>query len=105
MVLPDYGVDKYGIGTAFGHFVISVKDVGGCGFFKWYDNKLCNRANEVIRKLHDRERKLAKDNTRLRKKIIKCGSNEIFESGSKSSNVEMSESGSVQNVGKDNQTE
>ncbi|KAK5794160.1 hypothetical protein PVK06_035367 [Gossypium arboreum] len=35
---------------------------------------------------------------------MKCGSGEMFESVSRSSNVEMSKSGSVQNVGKDNQT-
>lgn len=27
-MLPDYGVDKYDIGTAFGHFGIAVDDVG-----------------------------------------------------------------------------
>ncbi|MBA0810339.1 hypothetical protein Gohar_002343 [Gossypium harknessii] len=27
LVLPDYGVDKYDIGTAFGHFGIAVEDV------------------------------------------------------------------------------
>ncbi|KAK5785739.1 hypothetical protein PVK06_040355 [Gossypium arboreum] len=66
--------------------------VGGCKFFKWYDDKLCNRANEVIHELRDSKRKLAKENTRLRKQIMKCGSGE------------MSENGSVQNVRKDNQT-
>ena len=33
MVLPDYGVDKYDIGTAFAHFGIAVEDVSlnfGC---------------------------------------------------------------------------
>ncbi|KAH1108144.1 hypothetical protein J1N35_011912 [Gossypium stocksii] len=78
--------------------------IGGCGFFKWYDDKLCNKANEVILELRDSERKLAKENTKLRKQIIKCRSVEMFESGSRSSNVKMSESGSVQNMGKDNQT-
>ncbi|PPD93315.1 hypothetical protein GOBAR_DD09748 [Gossypium barbadense] len=77
---------------------------GGCGFFKWYDDKLCNRVNEVILELRDSERKLAKENTILRKQIMKCRSGEMFESGSRSSNVEMSESDSVQNVGNDNQT-
>ncbi|KAH1039355.1 hypothetical protein J1N35_041098 [Gossypium stocksii] len=69
--------------------------VGGCGFFKWYDDKLCNRANEVIRELHDSKRKLAKENTRLRKQIMKCGSGEMFESCSRSGNVKMFESGGV----------
>lgn len=27
MMLPDYGVDKYDIGTGFGHFGIAVEDV------------------------------------------------------------------------------
>lgn len=27
MMLPDYGVDKYDIGTGFGHFGIAVDDV------------------------------------------------------------------------------
>lgn len=27
MTLPDYGVDKYDIGSAFGHFGIAVEDV------------------------------------------------------------------------------
>ncbi|KAK5845219.1 hypothetical protein PVK06_001379 [Gossypium arboreum] len=78
--------------------------VGGYEIFKCYDNKMCNRVNEVIRELRDSKRKLAKEKIRLRKKIIKCGSGEMFENDSRSSNVEMSESGSVQNVGKDNQT-
>lgn len=30
MELPDYGVDKYDIGTAFGHFGIAVDDVSHC---------------------------------------------------------------------------
>ncbi|PPR85679.1 hypothetical protein GOBAR_AA35012 [Gossypium barbadense] len=104
MALPDYRVDKYDIRTAFGHFRIGVEDVGGYEIFKCYDNKMCNRVNEVIRELRDSKRKLAKEKIRLRKKIIKCGSGEMFENDSRSSNVEMSESGSVQNVGKDNQT-
>ncbi|PPR88370.1 hypothetical protein GOBAR_AA32319 [Gossypium barbadense] len=61
-------------------------------------------ANEEIHELCDSERKLAKDNTRLRNQIMKCGSGEMFESCSRNSNVEMFESGNVQNVGKDNQT-
>ena len=27
VIVPDYGVDKYDIGTAFGHFGIAVEDV------------------------------------------------------------------------------
>lgn len=27
ILLPDYGVDKYDIGTGFGHFGIAVEDV------------------------------------------------------------------------------
>ncbi|KAH1114554.1 hypothetical protein J1N35_007932 [Gossypium stocksii] len=104
MALPDYGVDKYDIGTAFGHFGIGVENVGGCGFFKWYDDKLCYKENEVICELYDSERKLSKENTRLRKQIMKCGSGETFESGNRNYNVEISMSDSVQNVGKDNQT-
>ncbi|KAK5842949.1 hypothetical protein PVK06_005372 [Gossypium arboreum] len=69
--------------------------VGECGFFKWYDDKLCNRANEVIRELCDSERILAKETLRLRKQIMKCRTL----CGGKSSNVEMSKSGSVQIVG------
>ncbi|KAH1114624.1 hypothetical protein J1N35_008002 [Gossypium stocksii] len=62
--------------------VLFVAQVGGCGFFKWYDDKLCNRANEVIRELRDSERKLVNDNMKLRKQIMKCGGVEMFESGS-----------------------
>ena len=37
MVLPDYGVDKYDIGTAFGHFGIAVEEVSSnFGFQKLY---------------------------------------------------------------------
>ncbi|PPD71880.1 hypothetical protein GOBAR_DD31217 [Gossypium barbadense] len=102
MALLDYGVDKYDIGTVFGHFGIGAEDVGGCGFFEWYDDKLCNRVNEVIHELHDSKRKLTKENTRLRKQIKKCANGEMFESDSRSSNVEISERRSVQNMGKDN---
>lgn len=27
LMLPDYGIDKYDIGTGFGHFGIAVEDV------------------------------------------------------------------------------
>lgn len=30
LVVPDYGVDKYDIGTGFGHFGIAVEDVSLC---------------------------------------------------------------------------
>lgn len=32
MVLLDYGVDKYDIGTGFGHFGIAVEDVRFCSY-------------------------------------------------------------------------
>ncbi|KAK5776083.1 hypothetical protein PVK06_044042 [Gossypium arboreum] len=70
----------------------------------WSDLNPCRRANEVIHEIRDSERKLAKENTRLKKHLMNCESVEMFESGSKSSNVEMSESGNMQNVDKNNQT-
>ncbi|KAH1082668.1 hypothetical protein J1N35_022429 [Gossypium stocksii] len=87
----DYRVDKYHIGTVLGHFGIGVEVVGRCRLFKWYDDKLCNRANEVTHELRDSKRKLAKENMKLRKQIMKCGNGEMFESGSRNSNVNMSE--------------
>lgn len=32
-ILTDYGVDKYDIGTGFGHFGIAVEDVRFCFLF------------------------------------------------------------------------
>lgn len=36
MMLPDYGVDKYDIGTGFGHFGIAVDDVSYYFFLPFY---------------------------------------------------------------------
>ncbi|XVF41901.1 hypothetical protein PTKIN_Ptkin01aG0317700 [Pterospermum kingtungense] len=44
---------------------------GGCGYFKWYDPSMCDRAKQLLNQFRDSERKLNKENLALRRQISK----------------------------------
>ncbi|XVF41362.1 hypothetical protein PTKIN_Ptkin01aG0274300 [Pterospermum kingtungense] len=43
----------------------------GCGYFKWYDPSMCDRAKQLLNQFRDCERKLNKENLALRRQISK----------------------------------
>ncbi|XVF50907.1 hypothetical protein PTKIN_Ptkin04bG0141300 [Pterospermum kingtungense] len=46
----------------------SLEVEGGCGYFKWYDPSMCDRAKQLLNQFRDSERKLNKENLALRSK-------------------------------------
>ncbi|GMI67650.1 hypothetical protein HRI_000434300 [Hibiscus trionum] len=64
----------------------------GCKYFEWYDARIPDRAIDLLRKLRDNERILAKENKSLRRQLRICGTI----SAGESNNVNLDDNNSVQ---------
>ncbi|GMI70554.1 hypothetical protein HRI_000724700 [Hibiscus trionum] len=64
----------------------------GCKYFEWYDARIPDRAIDLLRKLRDNERFLAKENKSLRRQFRSCGSI----SAGESTNLNLDDNNSVQ---------